>query len=499
MATAVHPSAEPVYSTRARLLSGRGQELALVLVGIVFFILQLALFPRPFGLSIDEANYLAKADPGAPELNWTAPRAWGMPVLAAPVALFSAHVDVVRGYFAVLSSAGLVAAFWPWLRVLRPYASTLGALLFSTTWVTLFFGSQVMPNLYVGLAAVAVVGLFLRVVQDPAWWRVGLAGAVAALLALIRPTDSVLVVAPVVGFALVVPRLRRLAPLVTLVVGGALGWLPWIVEAFLRFGGPIARLQSAEEAGPHGLSVDLTNLLAFPRLLDGSPLYFRGDSPADAGPVQLVFALWLAALLAFVVIGLVAAAAQRRLLEVLLLAVPAAVLAVFYLMLTSFTALRFVLPVFALLSPVVATGLLHVLSMTRGRVRAFATPALAVCVVGHVAGMAVMAGMYLDRSTVSRDVELAVAAALRPLVDREQCLVVGEDSQPTAYYLGCRVQQGKNPITSPPPRVIDAQAAGWDVVAYLPGPPPPDSYLATWQTVDVPGLPDGLTAYRPSE
>jgi hypothetical protein len=472
-------------------------QLGLVLVGLLFLVLQLVLIPRPFGLSVDEATYLAKVDPSAPELYWGEQRAWGMPVLAAPVAAFSSALGIVRTYFAVLSSVGLVAAFWPWLRLLRPYVAPLAALLFSSTWFTIFFGAQVMPNLYAGLAAVAAVGLLLRAVEDGMWWRVALTGAAAAALALVRPTDSVLVVTSVVAFALVVPRLRRAAPLAALIVGGALGWLPWIVEAFVRFGDPISRLQAAEEAGPKGLFVDLTNLVAFPRLLDGSPLYFSGNSPADAGPLQLVFVAWLVALVLLVALGLGAAATERRLSTMLLVCLPAALLAAFYLTLTSVTALRFVLPVFALLSLPVSVALVHLLSVTRGSVRTVAATFVAVGVAGHVVGMTVMAVMYLDRSAVGRDEQLEVAEALRPLVERERCLVVGVEQQPTSYYLGCGAQQDRTQGAETPAKVTDAEAAGWDIVAVLPEPPARASYLASWQAFDVPGLPDDLTAYRP--
>lgn len=67
-----------------------------------------------------------------------------------------------------------------------------------------------MPNLYVGLGAVAVTGLFVRAVHDPVWWLLALTAAAAGFVALVRPTDSVLVMAPLFAIGLVVTRLRRL-------------------------------------------------------------------------------------------------------------------------------------------------------------------------------------------------------------------------------------------------------------------------------------------------
>ena len=209
--TAVTPdSTEPL----TRPPSLREGEIALVLVGLMFLVVQLVIVRHPLGLSQDESNYLAKVDPRVPELYWTQPRAWGMAVLAAPVAAFSPSLTIYRLYFGFLSSAGLIAAFWPWLRVLRPAVAPAAALFFSTIWFTATFGSLVMPNLYVGLGAVAVTGLFVRAVHDPVWWRLALTAAAAGFVALVRPTDSVLVMAPLFAIGLVVTRLRRLSLIV---------------------------------------------------------------------------------------------------------------------------------------------------------------------------------------------------------------------------------------------------------------------------------------------
>ena len=128
-------------------------------------------------------------------------------------------LTIYRLYFGLLSSAGLIAAFWPWLRVLRPAVAPAAALFFSTIWFTAAFGSLVMPNLYVGLGAVAVTGLFVRAAYEPVWWRLVLTAAAAGFVALVRPTDSVLVMAPLFAIGLVVTRLRRLKVLAAVAIG----------------------------------------------------------------------------------------------------------------------------------------------------------------------------------------------------------------------------------------------------------------------------------------
>ena len=239
-----------------------------------------------------------------------------------------------------------------------------------------------MPNLYVGLGAVAVTGLFLRAVNDPMWWRLALIAAAAGFVALVRPTDSVLVVAPLFAVALVVPRLRRLKVLAAVAIGELIGWLPWIIEGYLRFGGPIERLRAAETSGTHGLDLGPSNLLIFPRLLDGTPMYCcSGGTPADAGPVPIALTTWLVGVVVIAALGVIWSVSERRLPEIMLVCLPAGVLAIFYLLLPGFTALRFLLPVFALVSLPVAFAPVHAMRRWRSTTAVIIVAAL----VGHVA------------------------------------------------------------------------------------------------------------------
>lgn len=487
---------DPKSATAAAYSFRRGKT-GLVLVGLTYLIVQLVMVPHPFGLSPDEANYLAKVDPSVPELYWSAPRAWGMPVLAAPVAVFSAGLPVIRIYFSFLSSFALVGAFWPWLRILHPAVAPVAALLFSTTWMTVVYGSLVMPNLYVGLGAVAVVGLFLRAVQDPTWWRVGSVGAVAALIALVRPSDSVLVVAPLIACALVVSRLRRLQVLGGVAIGIGFGWLPWLIEAYTRFGGPLARLRAGETAGPGGLHPRISNLLIYPRLLDGTPTFCcTGGTPPDAGPVPLLLTGWLIALLLAALVGIVCGALQGRVWEILLVCLPALLLAGFYLLLPRFTTLRFLLPVFALLSLPVAMALIHVILTRSGDWRKATAGLVAAAVFAHVGPMLVKAERELDESGKIRARQIQIADAVRPLVEGRPCLLVARAPQAIGFHLGCAAQTA-GMSERPPIRVSRAQAEGQLILAVLSSPPSRDSYMASWRVVPVPGLPSRVDVYMP--
>jgi hypothetical protein len=475
----------------------RRSGFALAAVGLLFLLVQLVLVPRPLGFSTDEATYLAMTDPRVPELYWTPPRAWGMPILAAPVTLVSAGLQATRLYFALLSSALLVAAFWPWRRVLHPAVAPVAALLFSTTWVTIYFGSLVMPNLYVAFGVLGAIGMFYRATQDPAWWRVLLTGLAASLVAVVRPTDSVLVLGTVFLGSLLVPRLRRFGPLAALPVGVAIGWLPWIVEAFLRFGGPIKRLGSAEEAGPKGLGLDWSRLSIVPRLLDGTPTYCCSGGPAsEAGPLPLLLTLWLIAIPVLAVVGLVLAARHGRLAELALVFVPAGLLGAFYVLLPSFTTLRFLLPVLALLSLPLAAALVALLTSTTGAARTVVVAVLALGLVGHLGLMLPKAESVLSQNARTRSLELRMARALQPLVEGRPCMIAGTARRTTGYYLGCDIYSGR-PKVRTPRRVREAEAAGVYVVWVIDRKLPPDTTISSWPQVKVPGMPKRWKVYLP--
>ena len=474
-------------------------ELALLAVAGLFLVLQLAWVPRPLGLSTDEATYLAMVDPRAPELYWSAPRAWGMPILAAPVALFGGSLYALRTYLGFLSSILLLAAFRPWLRVLHPAVAPVAALGFSTIWFTVQAGASLMPNLYVALGSVGSIGLCLRAIQQPAWWRTLLTALAACLVAVVRPTDSLLSLGPLVLVALLVPRLRRVVPLTAGAAGVLVGWSPWLVEAFVRFGDPVQRITTAETAGPGGTSLRLANLLIWPRLLDGRPVYCCRTGPVgDAGPVPWLYTTWLLLLVTFAVVGVAVAARQRRLPEVLPCVGGAVLIAGFYLLLPAFTALRFLLPALALAAIPVALALVSAVTAARGHGRRAAATLVGVALLGHLGLMLPTAHFRFQTLGEGRSQQLRTAAALRPLIGDRPCLVVGTEKQVTAYYLRCRVA-GAYPTARPPARVREAQRTGRVMVAVLgKDGPPADSYLSSWKRQHLPGIPEQWDVYVPS-
>jgi hypothetical protein len=90
---------------------------------------------------------------------------------------------------------------------------------------------------------------------------------------------------------------------------------------------------------------------------------------------------WLVGVLVIASFGLVWSVSERRIAEMMLVCLPAGVRAAFYLLLTGFTALRFLLPTFALLSLPVAFALVHAMR----RWPRTAAVIIVAALVGHVA------------------------------------------------------------------------------------------------------------------
>jgi hypothetical protein len=338
-----------------------------------------------------------------------------------------------------------------------------------------------------------------RAVQEPWWWRLVSTGAAAALVALVRPTDSVLVLAPLFAVALVVTRLRRLKVLAVVAVGEVVGWLPWIIEAYLRFGGPWERLQAAETTGPGGLSLKIDNFLVYFRIIDGVPLYCcsRGALSfvaGDPGPISWPLTIWLAGVVIAAGLGVAVAASQGQLPEMMLVFLPAALMAGFYLLLPSFITVRFVMPTFALLSLPIALALIYAMSRSRKTAAALTVGAL----LGHIGPMLLLAEKRLDGWGRARIPYIRAAAAVQPLVDGRPCLVIGGPQQALGFYLGCDAQAAGSTRRTPR-EVSEARAKGMFVLALLTSPPKPGSYMASWQQVPVPGLAPSFKVYIPQD
>ncbi|MCG5218338.1 hypothetical protein [Streptosporangium sp. KLBMP 9127] len=481
-------------SLRSWLSADPGRTL-LILVAVCYGIVQLVGVTSRMGLGWDEVVYVSQVDPRGPATEFIAPRARGITLIVAPIVLLTSSTDALRIYLSLLSAVALYASFGTWLRVRPGALAPIAALLFASLWLSLFYGNAAMPNMWVAFGAVAAVGFFLRCMRPESGRGpvIGLAVSVAAV-ALLRPPDSVWLVLPL-AVALAKPGWRRAGVGGALVVGLVAGWADWIIEAFVRFGGPAARWRAAGAANETGLHV---SLYEHARALNG-PLLCR--PPVHCGPVELPWLLWWGAIPVLVLLGLYAAGRRERLAECVLPAVAGLSLAVPYIFLVGYAAPRFLLPTYALLAFPIAHSALWLLEGPR--LRAARRAGAGLVAAGFLAQF-VLQGLTLEKlvslrlSTRQADVE--AAGALTAFAVHRPCLVYGERAVMIAYRAGCEshtVLHWPQDSEVPAP-VLGAQHAGKRVVAVDKGRSIPAPFLQTWERRRLPEVRPGTWyAYIP--
>jgi hypothetical protein len=473
----------------------------LLVVVAAYFVVQAVLVGFHFAYTHDETVYLSQLDPKVPDLEWDAWRSWGTAVLLAPMSLFSAGLAATRAWVALLTTAGLLGAFWPWVKVLRGHTAPLAAALFASAWVTVYFGNAVQPNLFIALGAVATVGLFLRATYgDSVDTRVRLLvliGVVIAAIGVVRPPDAVAVGGPLAVACLFVPATRRPALLTPLALGVVVGWLPWVIEAYLRFGGPVHRyhLSNAHDA-VGGLHPNLHTLSLYLRSLDGN---FYGGRQYGAVGGFTVWWLVVAGIFAVAVaLGLLTAIAASRATPLILCTVIAGLFALLYVFLLNYSALRFLLPIFALLSLPAAAGAMWVVRR-QTRMAAIVAASVVVAVLGGQAvGQLVMAEAQSSDDRPSREVFETVGLTVRHLHLGPGCFIIGSvDPSPTAYWARCRAGAQASEVGGLGGQVV-GQAAGASArgrrVVLLANAVDIPTYFAAWAHMTV-HTPDGKTVH----
>lgn len=456
----------------------------LTAVAGAFTVAQLAFVAPGFHLGWDETVYVSQVSPHIPSAFFSAPRARGISVLAAPLALMTMSTLALRAYLAVLSGGALFLALWAWRR-LRPVPTlAVAGVLFAGLWVTQLYGPQAMPNLWVALGGLAAVGCFLRSVRDrdDRGALVGLGCALAAV-ALFRPTDAVWLTLPMAAAALLVARWRRPALLAVIVLGLALGGAPWIIEAYLSYGGVAARLhRSSAVEGGIAWHIAVGDIL---RTMDGGTLLCRPCTRPWRHPAA---SLWWFALPLAVAGGVLSAARAHRLATTLLPALCALSVAVPYLLLIDYAAPRFLLPAYALAALPVADGALSLTSSVRTGLR----PATTALVFALVATQTVSQHLILTHAvrvaSASTGDYARIAADLRTLGVRPPCLITGRLATPVGYEARCASDQtvGHNRNTTPA-AVLDIAATEPVAVLVRPHHRPP-AYARTWTPHPLPGL-----------
>jgi hypothetical protein len=461
------------------------------LISGAYLVIQLALVVPGSGLGWDETVYTSQVSGSVPAAFFSAPRARGISFLAAPVAELTGSMPALRVWMALLSAAGLYLALRVWRTLVPPSVLALAGGLFVTLWITVYYGPQVMPNLWSAYGSLAAVGCFLRVARSRADRPavVGLALSVA-VTGLMRPPDAVWLVLPLAVAALFLPGRR---PLLwgLLAAGLVLGCGEWVVEAYVRYGGLAERLDRASEIqGGTGWNLAVDDQI---RALDGRTLC----RPCDVPWRHRATSAWWFALPLLAVGGTLAAARSRRRAAALLPLLAGCSVAVPYLFLVGYAAPRFLLPAYALLAVPVAFCLRALLTAPAGRWRPLVVGAVAAVLCGHVAVQFGVALHDVSGNRAMRRSYDAVAADLHSAGVRPPCLLTGQHAVPLAFYTGCSSRQIGGPDGSITPAGVTAAARHRSTAVLVPRDGRPPAYARTWRHLALPASPgfQGAEAY----
>jgi hypothetical protein len=408
-----------------------------VIVGLGLLAAQLILNGVGRGPSWDEAVYLAQADAGGPTIPFAPSRARGIVWLVVPLVRLGLPLWGIRLALAVASSAAIAAAAAAWAPTIGRWRAAAAAALFGGSWLALFYGPEVMPNLWGAIALLAAggfvaLGLARRMGRPP--WPALLLIVAASL---VRPFDAALATVGLVAAVLWAATRGRVVWVAGLVVALALGWLPWLVEMSQRTGGPFDALEAAAGVGHVGGAGSIgTRLIQHLSLSDGPLIGPERPAAVSGGAV-----LWWAVAL---VLAVLAASHRRRPARtagrVALLA--GLVLTVGYVGLVTGLAPRFLLPAIAFLSVGIVLGVTTI-------------PRRAAVVVW--AGMLVWLGWQVAivvpaarTAAAERAAVVRAAEALERVAGGAPCRAIATDAAPQlAYTSGCEVAWVR-PAEAPP-------------------------------------------------
>lgn len=407
--------------------STREQRLArwgLLAVAAGSLVVQVAVISTDRPPGWDESIYLSQVTPEADAMFLTAFRARGIMYLVAPVTMTGGSVEQVRLFLMVLSSLAVGVTFAvaiPLIGVAAPVA----AVLLSSSWLFVFNGSAVLPNLWVAILGVAMIALIARRLEGGGIRHVVLAAASLAGIAIFRPTDAV-VTFGAVGLFLLLWKRASWRLVVPLGIGLLLGLLPWFVEISIRFGGPLRALRAAHTERHLSLADGSGNLVAYLASTDGRP-------SADA-PIAGI--LWWSALLVLTAVAIARSSGSRRSI-VLLGTVGAIVLAVEYIAFVSAVASRFLLPAYAFVAIPAALGLV---SLLRGGVIGHSSGALVLVLVAPwIVWQAEVADRVWDEQRGSLVYFHEVGLQLREMADGRSCAFMSPHGWPAIEFAsGCR-------------------------------------------------------------
>ena len=468
-------------------LSGRG--IGWLIAAAAAFTLALLLFDSlRIPLFWDESVYASQISQHVP-MPWGAERARGLPLLVAPVVLFTSSVVALRVYLVVMAGIGLFLAMLAWRGRRSDWVVALAGVIFGGLWVTQQQASLLLPSYWSAIGGLAGVGLFLRAMERGRSSPLGivLLAATVAFTALIRPADAVAIFGIVLLIALTARPWRHAVSLVAAVVAGlALGLGEWVAESYLYFDGPLKRLHSASEASG-GRKVNLLNNL---RIMSGGQVSSLPGFPGIRGWSHPPLLAWWAA---FGVLALIGIYAAHRYHGWLLASTPVicalGVYALYSLPVRDNT--RYLQPVWALLAISAADAIYWLVTAKRGRLRVAAIAAASLFVAVELGTQhAVLATENAQRLAAARGQTDAVQY-IRQLGVRPPCVITSSRvavsfTLPAAYYLGCSYQWHMTSL---------AQADGRRVVVLVNGGVRPQTFAQPWAAHRLPKTAGNVAGY----
>ena len=529
-------TAPPATDDRATPVTPwRGDRAALfgvVGAGVLFAALAATVVGLDRAVRWDEVTYLAQVTPGQPDVWFGPQRARGMTIVLAPVALVGAPTGLLRAWLILVHAVALIVAFRPWVPVAGPVAAAAAGVV-AVGWVPLYFAVEGYPNLLAAFACVAAAGYVLRwcrgrtpggdtrttagvggdaAVRPAADDRRSLiaAGLAIAVVAWLRPTESVWIAAALTPVVVLLARRDAWRMIVAFLIGGFVGWLPWLLEAIVRFGGPFGRLDAARATSAAG--ADRNSLIQYLNLVEGPVRRVVAD-PVLTGPAALL----LAGLAALALLGVVVrshqrvgVAADRRIAAAVGLWA-GLVMVVPYLVLNAGINLRYLLPGL-LLGAVAVGGGLVVLVAAIARVPGRAVTV--VLLVALVAGLIGVAGWQAQLAATNSDDIAPLQARPVPL---GEALAVAADGEPCAFlsnvqwpeiqwHSGClgEVLDPAEPLLQCPDARRDLAALAADghrIFVLERGEPPFSPAVADWPVTRLDDPEDGVWRLyeRPAE
>ncbi len=463
--------------------------IGLVGAGALFALLTLLVTGLERQLRWDEVTYLAQVTPGQPDVWFGPQRARGMTVVLLPAALLGASTTLVRSWLLLVHAVALVVVFRPWVAV-AGWTGTTAALLTAVGWIPLYFAVEGYPNLLAGLAAVAAAGTTVRWLLEDDHRQLVLAGLAIAVVAWLRPTESVWIAGALTPVALLGGR-RWWRAIAAFAVGGFVGWLPWLIEAIVRFGGPFARLDAARATSASG--ADRNSVIQYLNLIEGPVRRVVEDPVLTAAGLALLLG---AAVL--ILIGLVQADDRRRRLAAAVGLWSGAIMVLPYLLLNAGINLRYILPGLLLFTLPVAAGLVTLVVAVARRREPVAAIALVTILGAYIGWQLHLAATNAEQIAPLQARPVALGQALSDVADGRPCAFLSNVQWPEIqWHSGCLGE-----VLDPQADALQCHDArrdlgllaeeGFEVYVLERGEPPFSPAVADWPVTQLEEPEDGV-------